>query len=159
MAFLIASTQMPRTHHLCATTASFPYLSNSPLISHPKIQPYSVSRVTASLIEPETKFTACANGTVCSTAGHEDQEREERYSSNLSLTSALDGGGWSMPRLGRFTPKNDPVTTVQKAGWAPRPIWTAVENLAPIGTRSPDRPASSQSIYRLRHPGPPRHVV
>jgi len=26
------------------------------------------------------------------------------YSSSLSLTSALDGGEWSMPRPGRFTP-------------------------------------------------------
>ena len=26
------------------------------------------------------------------------------YSSTLSLTSALDGGGWSTPRPGRFTP-------------------------------------------------------
>jgi hypothetical protein len=26
------------------------------------------------------------------------------YSSNLSCTSALDGGGWSTPRPGRFTP-------------------------------------------------------
>jgi hypothetical protein len=26
-----------------------------------------------------------------------------KYSSTLSLTSALDGGGWSTPRPGRFT--------------------------------------------------------
>ena len=26
--------------------------------------------------------------------GHEDPEAEQRYSSTLSLTSALDGGGW-----------------------------------------------------------------
>ena len=26
--------------------------------------------------------------------GHEDPEGEERYSSSLSLTSALDGGEW-----------------------------------------------------------------
>ena len=28
----------------------------------------------------------------------------KRYSSTLSLTSALDGGGWSTPRPGRFIP-------------------------------------------------------
>jgi hypothetical protein len=28
-----------------------------------------------------------------------------RYSSTLSLTLALDGGGWSTPRPGRFTPE------------------------------------------------------
>ena len=34
----------------------------------------------------------------------------------LSLTSALDGGGWSMPWPGHFTPRNDLVPTVQEAG-------------------------------------------
>jgi len=36
--------------------------------------------------------------------GHEVPEREERYCSTLSLTSALDMGGWSTPIPGRFTP-------------------------------------------------------
>jgi len=40
------------------------------------------------------------------------------YSTTLSLTSALDGGGWSTPRSGRFTPEKDPVPIVQKAGLA-----------------------------------------
>jgi hypothetical protein len=30
----------------------------------------------------------------------------------LSLTSELDGGGWSNPRPGRFTPGKDPVPIV-----------------------------------------------
>jgi len=36
--------------------------------------------------------------------GHEGPEGEEKYMSSLSLTSALDGGGWSTPHPGRFTP-------------------------------------------------------
>jgi hypothetical protein len=36
--------------------------------------------------------------------GHEGPEREWRYNSTLSLTSSLDGGVWSTPRPGRFTP-------------------------------------------------------
>ena len=28
----------------------------------------------------------------------------KKYSSTVSVTSALDGGGWSTPRPGRFTP-------------------------------------------------------
>jgi len=36
------------------------------------------------------------------------------YSSSLSLTSALDGGGWSMPRPDHFTPRKDPVPIVCK---------------------------------------------
>jgi hypothetical protein len=35
---------------------------------------------------------------------HECPEGEQRYSSILSLTLALDEGGWSTPRPGRFTP-------------------------------------------------------
>jgi hypothetical protein len=35
---------------------------------------------------------------------HEDPEVEYRYSSTLSFTSALDGGGWLTRRPGRFTP-------------------------------------------------------
>ena len=32
------------------------------------------------------------------------------------------------------------------------PVWTGAENLAPTGIRSLDRPARSQSLYRLRYP-------
>jgi hypothetical protein len=32
-------------------------------------------------------------------------------------------------------------------------VWRSVENLAPTGIRSPDRPARSESLYRLRYPG------
>jgi hypothetical protein len=35
------------------------------------------------------------------------------------------------------------------------PVWTGEENLAPTGIRSPDRPARSESLYRLSYPGPP----
>jgi len=43
---------------------------------------------------------------------HEDPKGEWKYSSTLSLTSALDGGGWSTPRSYRFTPGKDPVPIV-----------------------------------------------
>jgi hypothetical protein len=35
---------------------------------------------------------------------HEGQEGNYKYSSTLSFTSALDGGGWLRPLAGRFTP-------------------------------------------------------
>jgi len=44
------------------------------------------------------------------------------------------------------------VSIVQEAGWAPGPVWTGAENIAQTGIRSPDRPARSQSLYRLRYP-------
>jgi hypothetical protein len=34
---------------------------------------------------------------------------------------------------------------------APKPVWTGAENFTPTGSRSPDRPASSQSLYRLSY--------
>ena len=51
--------------------------------------------------------------------GYEGPEGEQRYSSTLSLTSALDGGGCSTTRPGRFNPGKDLVPFVQEAGWAP----------------------------------------
>ena len=63
-------------------------------------------------------------------------------------------GGWSTPRPGRFTPGKDPVPIVYEAGWDPGPDWAGAENLAPTGILSPDRPARSDSLYRLRYPGP-----
>jgi hypothetical protein len=56
-------------------------------------------------------------------------------------------------------PGTDPVPIVQKAGWAPGPIWTGAENLAPTGIRSPDRSASSESLYRLSYPRPENNIA
>jgi len=44
--------------------------------------------------------------------GNEGPEVEQVYSSTLSLTSVLDGAGWSMPRPSHFTPGKDRVPTV-----------------------------------------------
>ena len=75
------------------------------------------------------------------------------YSSTLPSTSALDEGGWSTPHPGRFTPKKVQVPIVQDAEWAPGPVWTDAENLAPTGIRTRDRPARSESLYRLSYRG------
>ena len=69
----------------------------------------------------------------------------------------LDHGtrrGWGVSVTPRplFTPGKDPVPILQEARWAPGPVWTGVENLAPTGIRSPDCPARSQSLYHLRYP-------
>ena len=62
--------------------------------------------------------------------------------------------GWGVSVTPRplFTPGKDPVPIVQDAVWAPGPDWTSAENLAPTGIRSQDRPAHSQSLYRLSYP-------
>jgi hypothetical protein len=63
--------------------------------------------------------------------------------------------GWVVNATPRpFYPRErEPVPIVQEAGWASEPVWTGAENLASTGTRSPDRPARSESLYRLSYPG------
>jgi hypothetical protein len=46
------------------------------------------------------------------------------------------------------------VPLVQDVGWAPGPVWTGAENLAPTAIRSPERPTRSESLFRLNYPGP-----
>ena len=57
-----------------------------------------------------------------------------------------------MQRPGRFTPGKDLVAIVQEAGWAPGPVWTGAEYLAPTGIRTQDRPALGESLNRMRYP-------
>jgi hypothetical protein len=56
--------------------------------------------------------------------------------------------GWGVSVTPRplFIPVKDPVPIVQEAGWAPGPVWTGAENLAPTSILSSDRPARSQSL-------------
>jgi hypothetical protein len=42
----------------------------------------------------------------------------------------------------------------KRLGWASGPVWTGTENLASTGIRSPERPARSESLYRLSYRGP-----
>jgi len=64
------------------------------------------------LKEPEGKGKGKGKGKVHPRTDHEGPEREYRHSSTLSLTSAIDGDGWSTPSPGRFTPGKDPVPIV-----------------------------------------------
>ena len=66
----------------------------------------------------------------------------DRYNSAFKgLTSALDGGGWSTPRPGRFTPGS--LGTHRTGGWVgPRDGLECAENLAP----------HRDSIHRLSIP-------
>jgi len=64
---------------------------------------------------------------------------------------ALEGDEGSASRPGHSLPLERPLPIIQEAGWAPGPVWTGAEKIAPTGIRSPDRPARSQSLYRLRY--------
>ena len=60
--------------------------------------------------------------------------------------------GWvvsSTPRP-HFTHGKDPVPIVQEAGWAPGPVWRGGKS-RPHRDSIPDRPACSQSLYRLSY--------
>jgi hypothetical protein len=59
-------------------------------------------------------------------------------------------GELSTPRPGCFTHGKYPVPNVQEAGWALGPI---LKMSPPTGIKSPDRPARSESLYRIRCPG------
>jgi hypothetical protein len=84
---------------------------------------------------------------------------------HIFLTSALVGGEWSASHPGRFTPGERDPGTHWIGGWVdPRAGLEDVEKrkfltipgleLQPFG-----RPASSQSLYRLRYPGSSRFIV
>jgi hypothetical protein len=65
--------------------------------------------------------------------------------------------------VGHFMPTRlcgckDPVPIIQKAGWAPGPVWKCAKNLTPTMILSPDRPAHSQSLYRLSYLAPSKHA-
>ena len=78
------------------------------------------------------------------------------YSSTPSLTSELYRGVWSTPRLGCFTPGQETRCPLyRRLGGPPGSVWTGVENLALTGTRSPDGPVRSESLYRLNYDGRP----
>jgi len=50
-----------------------------------------------------------------------------------------------------FTPGKDPVPILQEAEWAPGPVWMDGKS-CPHWHSIPDRPACSQSLYRLSYP-------
>ena len=55
--------------------------------------------------------------------------------------------------------ESDPVPILYESGWATGPVRTGAENLAPTGIRSLDRPAGSDSLYRLSYLGPKFQII
>jgi len=71
--------------------------------------PFSTRQTLPSFLTLWYKIKQCkGKGKFHPRTGQEDPEGEYRYNSTLSLTSALDGGGWwSRPRPSRFAPGKD----------------------------------------------------
>jgi hypothetical protein len=61
-----------------------------------------------------------------------------RYSSTLSLTSALQVGGWMITATPRplYPQETEPVPIVLETGWASGPVWTGEKNLTSTRIRS-----------------------
>jgi hypothetical protein len=78
---------------------------------------------------------------------------------HIFLTSALAAGEWSASRPCRFTPMERASGTHLVGGWMdPRASLHDMEKrkfltLPKLELRPLDRPARSQSLYRLRYPG------
>ena len=68
------------------------------------------------------------------------------------MTAALEGGERSAAYPGRtLPPGKNPVPILQEDGWAPGPVWM-VRKSRSHRDLIPDRPAHSQSLYRLSYP-------
>ena len=68
------------------------------------------------------------------------------------MVSALEGSKWSAARSGRSLPPGKTRYSLYRRLGGPQGRSGEAENLAPTGIRSPDGPACSQSLYRLRYP-------
>jgi hypothetical protein len=84
---------------------------------------------------------------------HEGQEGEQRDSTTLSLTSALDEGGWSTPRPCRFTPGKTQYPLYRKVS-GPQGRFGQVRKISPHrdsipGPSSPYRVAIPIALSRL----------
>ena len=69
----------------------------------------------------------------------------------FSRTFGTRWGGGQPDDPAASTPGKDPVPIVQDAGWAPGPVWTGGKSRTHRDS-IPDRPARSQSLYRLSYP-------
>ena len=77
------------------------------------------------------------------------------YSTTLTSTSALDGGGWSTPRPGRFTPGKETRCPLYRRLSGPQGRSGRVRKISsPTGIRPLHRPDRNDSLYGRSFPGP-----
>ena len=84
---------------------------------------------------------------------HEGTEGEQRYSSALSLTSALVGVGGQHHAPAFLTPGNTRYPLYRRLGGSQGRSGRVRTISRPIGVRTPNRPARSEALYWLRYPG------
>ena len=74
------------------------------------------------------------------------------------MTAALEGESGQQHTPAALYPGKDPVTIVQKVGCAAGLVWTGGKS-RPHRDSIPDRPARSQSLYRLSYPGHRNNII
>ena len=93
-------------------------------------------------------------GRVHPITGHEGLDVEQKYSSTLPSTSALDGVGGQRHAPATLTPGKIRYPLYRKLG-GPQGRSGGVRKISPpTGIRSPERQARSESLHRLSYPGP-----
>jgi hypothetical protein len=98
-------------------------------------------------------------GTLQFVTDHEGPDGGYRYSSTISLTSALVRGRWSAPSPGRFTPENETRYPFYRMLDGPQ-VWTAAEILAPPGLDSQTiQPVASRSTNYARRGLPLKELL
>jgi hypothetical protein len=103
-------------------------------------------------------YKAKGKGKVHLRTGHEGPYGELRYSSVLSLTSALDEMSGQRHASAVLPPGKTRHPFDRRMG-RPQGRSGRVRKISPpTGIRSPDRPARSESLYRPRYPGPYLHI-
>jgi hypothetical protein len=102
---------------------------------------------------PLHTFMACKD-TVHHRTDHEGPEMEQSYKCILFLTSAVDGVVDQRHAPAALPPVKTRYPLYRWLG-APHGRSGRVRKISPhTGIRSPDLPARSESLYRLRYPGP-----
>jgi hypothetical protein len=119
---------------------------------------HSLVLITASLNELQIiNFSVLqllqGKGQVNSRTGHEGPDGEYNYSSTPSLTSVIDGVDGQRHAPVALSRGKRPRTRCTGGCMGPS---TGLDGCGkfPIGTRSPDPPDRSQSLYRLSYPIP-----
>ena len=88
-----------------------------------------------------------------------EAQRGSTGSSFLSLTWALDEVDGQHHSPAALPLVKTRCLLYRRLGGPPGPVWMGAENIAVTGIRSSDRPARSESLYRLSYHVPQRRYI
>ena len=101
----------------------------------------------------QIKVKVKVKGKVHPITGHEGTEEDYMYNSTLSLTSVLDGVGGQRHTPAALPPGKTRYPLYRRLGGPQGRSGQVWKMSSPIGNWSPDRPARSDSLYRLSYTG------